>query len=266
MAQKKLILVILDGLNYQASQYAGWLHAFAREKGRFYKMKTMTPALSRPMYDFILSGKSPVESGVHNKMADIRGTEGIFHLASQKGLLTAAAAYYWISELYIKTPFDLLTDAHQENTSPIHFGRYYCQDHYPDLHLFQDAAHIIQKHNPDFLLLHSMNIDDVGHKFGGSSKEYNTQVLDTDTNLAPFLKKWLEIGYDIIVTADHGMNSDGLHSGPGECEVPFVLLGNGWSYEIDEDSILQQQYMASWLCKHLGLEPYSYMQKFEKQL
>ncbi|WP_174010662.1 hypothetical protein [Rhizobium rhizogenes] len=54
----------------------------------------------------------------------------------------------------------------------IQHGTFYWQDHYPDDHLFADADDLLRRHNPDFLLLHPMSIDDVCHRHGGNSRQY----------------------------------------------------------------------------------------------
>ncbi|MGL4524424.1 MAG: alkaline phosphatase family protein [Spirochaetia bacterium] len=266
---KKLVLVVLDGLHYEAAQAAGWLQEMVRQNlGLGYKMKSSTPAISRPMYDHILSGQSPIVSRVNNTLCENQGGTSLFHLARRKGLTTGAAAYYWVSELYVRTPFNFINDAHQEKAEPIQNARYYMDDAYPDSHLFQDAHWLIKKHQPDFFLLHSMNIDDIGHKNGGDSSAYRNQVRNTDNALSIFLLQWLDMGYDIIVTADHGMHPDGNHSAgfPYDQYVPFFIFGSGWKRYISTEIMLEQKYLAGWISQHLGLDPTNQMQLFEHSL
>lgn len=42
----------------------------------------------------------------------------------------------------------------------IQHGIFYHQDTYPDSHLYLDAEWLRHHHDPDFLLVHSMNVDD----------------------------------------------------------------------------------------------------------
>lgn len=63
------------------------------------------PSLSRPLYECILTGATPVESGItHNGVSRLSRQESIFHLARAGGKRTAAAAYHWVSELYNQSP------------------------------------------------------------------------------------------------------------------------------------------------------------------
>jgi predicted AlkP superfamily pyrophosphatase or phosphodiesterase len=57
--------------------------------------------LSRPLYECILTGVPPIDSGiVHNNVARLSSQRSIYHYARDAGLKTAAAAYHWVSELY----------------------------------------------------------------------------------------------------------------------------------------------------------------------
>lgn len=105
----KTILVILDGLNYgTAIQTMGHLQAYCRRGlGRLYQVQSELPALSRPLYECLLTGVAPIDSGVvNNRVTRLSYNQSIFHYARAAGLTTAAAAYYWISELYNRTPFN----------------------------------------------------------------------------------------------------------------------------------------------------------------
>ena len=111
----KTILVILDGLNYgTAIQTMGHLQAYCRRGlGRLYQVQSELPALSRPLYECLLTGVAPIDSGVvNNRVTRLSYNQSIFHYARAAGLTTAAAAYYWISELYNRTPFNPMLDRH----------------------------------------------------------------------------------------------------------------------------------------------------------
>ena len=166
----KTILVLLDGLNYRVAHDAmGYLQAeCAAGRGRLYLLESELPSLSRPLYECILTGVTPVESGVvHNHVSRLSHQQSVFHYARAAGLTTAAAAYHWFSELYNRTPFDAARDRHTDAPElPIQHGHFYYDDGYPDSHLFDDAESLRLRHQPDFLLVHPMNIDDAGHRFG----------------------------------------------------------------------------------------------------
>lgn len=253
----KVILVILDGLNYQVAEHAlGHLQAYrAAGRSQLYKLDCELPALSRPLYECLLTGSAPIESGVvHNQVVRLSNQQSLFHLARVAGLTTAAAAYHWISELYNRSPFVAVRDRHTSDPSlPIQHGHFYYADHYPDSHLFVDAESLRLRHQPDFLLVHPMNIDDAGHRHGADSSQYRNSARSADILLADYLQAWLDAGYQVMVTADHGMNNDRSHNGllPEEREVPLFVIGSAFS--LTPDARPKQTELCGTLCSLLGL-------------
>ncbi|PNG12300.1 alkaline phosphatase family protein [Stutzerimonas stutzeri] len=253
----KAILVILDGLNYQVAEHAlGHLQAYCMAgRGALYRLECELPSLSRPLYECILTGVPPIESGiVHNDVVRLSTERSIFHYARDAGLSTAAAAYHWVSELYNRAPFHAARDRHSETPElPIQHGHFYFEDHYPDSHLFADAESLRLRHDPDFLLIHPMNIDDAGHKHGLDSSQYRNAARRADILLAEYLQRWLEAGYQVLVTADHGMNNDRSHNGllPEEREVPLFVLGSAFS--LDVAARPKQTELCGTLCELLGV-------------
>ncbi|HFZ1896953.1 TPA: alkaline phosphatase family protein [Serratia marcescens] len=247
----KTILVLLDGLNYRVAHDAmGYLQAeCAAGRGRLYLLESELPSLSRPLYECILTGVTPVESGVvHNHVSRLSHQQSVFHYARAAGLTTAAAAYHWFSELYNRTPFDAARDRHTDAPElPIQHGHFYYDDGYPDSHLFDDAESLRQRHQPDFLLIHPMNIDDAGHRFGLSSPQYRNAARHADGSLSRYLPEWLAAGYQVLVTADHGMNDDRSHGGvlPEERQVPLFVFGAGFSLD---DADPQQTELCGTIC------------------
>jgi predicted AlkP superfamily pyrophosphatase or phosphodiesterase len=247
----KTILVLLDGLNYRVAHDAmGYLQAeCAAGRGRLYQLECELPSLSRPLYECILTGVTPVASGVvHNQVSRLSHQQSVFHYARAAGLTTAAAAYHWFSELYNRTPFDAARDRHTDDAElPIQHGHFYYHDGYPDSHLFDDAESLRRRHQPDFLLIHPMNIDDAGHRFGLSSPQYRNAARHSDGALSRYLPDWLAAGYQVMVTADHGMNDDRSHGGvlPEERRVPLFLFGAAFS---QNDADPQQTELCGTLC------------------
>ena len=253
----KTILVVLDGLSDVVAEHAmGYLHAeCAQGKGSYYSLTCELPSLSRPLYECILTGVPPVVSGiVHNGVSRLSHQQSIFHYARAAGKVTAAAAYHWVSELYNRSPFDAVRDRHQLAVDlPIQYGHFYSDDGYPDSHLFEDAESLRCQYAPDFLLIHPMNIDDAGHKFGLSSSQYRNRARIADGLLSHWMPEWLKAGYQVVVTADHGMNDDRSHGGtlPEETRVPLFVFGQCFSQ--DPQARPRQTELCGTLCDVLGV-------------
>lgn len=252
----KSILVVLDGLNFQVARDAmGYLQAqCAAGRGRLYQLECELPSLSRPLYECILTGVPPVVSGiVHNHVDRLSTERSIFHYTRDAGLTTAAAAYHWVSELYNRTPFLPARDRHTDDkTLAIQHGHFYYDDTYPDSHLFDDGESLRLRYDPDFLLIHPMNIDDAGHKSGLDSMQYRNKARVADGILSHYLGTWLQAGYQVIVTADHGMNNDRSHGGilPEERQVPLFVFGS--AFRLGEAAPLQTE-LCGTLCQLLNV-------------
>ncbi|MGY8870152.1 MAG: alkaline phosphatase family protein [Pseudomonadales bacterium] len=235
----KVILVVLDGLEYNtAAQCMGFLHALKEQgKATLYKLQCELPSMSRPLYETILTGTLPIESGiVHNHVVRNSTQTSVFSLARENSLTTAAAAYHWFSELYNCAPYDAARDRYTEAPEQlIQYGCFYHQDHYPDSHLYLDGEWLRRKYDPDFLLVHPMNIDDAGHRAGFDSAHYRNTARHSDMSLSYHLPEWIAAGYQILITADHGMNSDKSHGGtlPEERDIPLFVIGERFSHQAD---------------------------------
>ncbi|MEK5252140.1 alkaline phosphatase family protein [Paenibacillus sp. FSL F4-0125] len=263
----KLIVVVLDGLRYDAARkYMGYLeHLVEQGSLSCYRVQSELPSLSRPLYEVLLTGTPVSKNGITaNHIVRPSHEESVFHLAVAANLRTAAVAYHWVSELYNSAPFDPLADRHQHNVmKPIQHGSFYFEDHYPDSHVFADAVYLRSAYDPHFLYIHSMNIDDAGHRYGGESKEYELSVRNADGLLATVLPIWMEQGYKILITADHGMNANGYHGGvtSSERDVPLYTFGVDVLSSEKEDQVIPQLRLAPLMCHCLGLAPSDAMSK-----
>ena len=105
----KVILVLSDGLRYDTAVAGmGYLgHLVEAKLASLYKVTGELPSLSRPMYETIHTGLPVSEHGIVSNLV-VRGSTkpNIFQSARAAGKTTAAAAYYWFSELYNHSPYD----------------------------------------------------------------------------------------------------------------------------------------------------------------
>ena len=226
----KVILVLSDALRYDvAAANMGYLmHLVEYKKADLYKIIGELPSMSRPVYEAIHTGLPSSETGiVANSVVRLSNKPNIFKLVRDAGKVTAAAAFYWYSELYNRVPYNPIDDKEIDDDSlDIQHGRFYTEDEYPDIELLNSAAHLVRKYSPDYLLFHPMGLDFYGETFGSESKEYRNHATYQDAKLAPRIMEWVELGYTVFVTGDHGVNKDGNHGGAesGQREVPFFAI------------------------------------------
>jgi predicted AlkP superfamily pyrophosphatase or phosphodiesterase len=257
----KVILIVLDGLAYTtAEQCMGYLQGLnAQGSTTLYKLQCELPSKSRPLYETILTGVPPVLSGiVHNDVNRNSNQQSVFSLARGAGLTTAAAAFHWFSELYNRSPFDAARDRHTNDLEQlIQHGCFYHGDHYADSYVYLDAESLRRRYNPDFILIHPMNIDNAGHSAGLDSAHYRNTVRTSDGELSKYLPTWIEEGYQVLITADHGMNGDKSHGGilTEERDIPLFVIGNGFSHQ--SNCVPKQTELCGSICELLGISGHS---------
>ena len=226
----KVILILSDALRYDvAVANMGFLgHLVESKLASLYRIVGELPSMSRPMYETVHTGvPSSVHGIVANSIVRRSSMPNIFQSVSGAGKITAAAAYYWVSELYNSAPYNRINDKETDDESlAIQHGRFYTEDEYPDVELFASAAYLIRKYSPDYLLLHPMGMDYHGETFGSDSKEYRNHAIRQDMWLAPLIQEWMERDYTILVTGDHGINKDGAHGGTTseQRDVPLFCI------------------------------------------
>ncbi|MBB3065793.1 alkaline phosphatase family protein [Limibacillus halophilus] len=221
----KVMLVVIDGLGFQtAVEHCGFLESLVQAgKARRWKMASVLPSLSVPIYETLHSGVQPHDHGItSNDNVRMTGTDHVFKVARAQGRRTGAVAHFNFSELFNRAPFDPIEDMEVNDESRcVQYGRFYLQHGKTrfniglasEADLLNQASILVHRHAPDYLLLHSSGCDSVGHLYGGESPEYKKQAWATDDQIAQHLHRWQGAGYRVLVTADHGMSAFGHHGG-----------------------------------------------------
>ena len=257
----KVILVLSDGLRDDVSRECmGYLeHLVASGLARRWTVVAELPTLSRPLYETIHTGLPPAAHGiVSNQQERMSEQPNLFGLTRAAGRTTAASAYWWFSQLYISAGYDrILGREVDDERSLIQHARFYTEDATPDIETFQAGAMLALRHRPDYLLIHPMGVDAVGDREGGRAAAYLDQARLQDIILANLMPGWLELGYTVIVTADHGVTDQGRHGGTSDAErrVPLYLIGAPCRSGGDTLSDIPQCVLAPTVCWLLGVQP-----------
>jgi len=256
---EKIVLVVVDGLgDGYARDRMGYLeHLVEEEMATRYTSRAVLPTMSRTNYESLHTGVVPAIHGiVSNGIVRESTMPNIFALVKEAGLTSAAVAYSWVSELYHEAPFDRV--AHTEYDDPeggITHGRFYFSDDQPDAETFIRGVSLASRFDPSYLLVHAMGVDHAGHRFGRDTDKYNRAVTYADILLAHAVPAWLELGYSVIVTSDHGHDQFRAHGGTTDDvrNVPLYAIRKsvaGFGYQDDQASQLQ---VAPTVCQALGL-------------
>jgi len=255
----KVIFILSDGLRYDtAVEQMGFLgHLVESNLADLYKIVGELPTMSRPMYETTHTGLPVIEHGVYSNYVVRRSNQpNIFQAMRDAGKTTAAVAYSWFSELYNRAPYDMIEDRQVDDDSLlIQHGRFYSDDAYPDTELFATSAMLVRKYAPDYLLIHPMGMDDTGHKYGADSEEYRIHAIRQDVILAKLIPEWLDLGYSILVTGDHGMNNDKMHGGttPDVREVPLYIIRPNTLGAGNTNETVSHLQLAPTICEMVGV-------------
>jgi len=256
----KVILVMCDGLGDNVARgEMGYLEHLVEETvaSRFVS-RAAVPTVSRTNYETIHTGVSPHDHGITSNYVVRRSTfPNLFALSSEAGLTTAAVAYYWVSEIFHKAPYDPLVDAeHDDPSSSIHHGRFYYRNDQPDGDVIFSAVALSRRFSPDYLLVHPMGVDLAGHRHGGDSAEYRAAVGKQDEFLGTAIPVWRDAGYAVLVTGDHGHSDVGGHGGTSDAErnVPIYAIPPMEGGLGDTDQVVDHKQIAPTVCELLGLE------------
>lgn len=255
----KVVMVLSDSLRYDtAVEQMGFMyHLVEARLASLYKIISELPARSRPMYETIHTGLPVSQHGItSNQVVRRSKVPNVFQAARDSGKTTAAAAYSWFAELYNRAPYDIIEDREVDDESLlIQHGRFFSEDDFPDIELFASGVMLMHQFNPDYLLIHPMGLDDAGHHYGANSPQYRAKAAKQDVILSNQLFNWIDRGYNVIVTGDHGMNDDMGHNGntPAEREVPFFIVQPGIKGKGDTGEVLSQLMLAPTICKLLGI-------------
>ncbi|MEW6568693.1 MAG: alkaline phosphatase family protein [Chloroflexota bacterium] len=263
----KVVLVLSDALRDDiAAERMGYLeHLVEARLATRYTVRGELPSLSRPIYETVHTGLPVHEHGVvSNETIRRSNVPNVFEIAVQHGRATAAAAYYWFSELYNRVPFDPIDDREVDDPAlPIQHGRFYMGDRgyperevfIPDTELFLIAASLVRKFSPDYLLIHPMGMDFLGEEYGSDTPQYRNHAIRQDMALAYLIPEWLQRGYAVLVTGDHGIGPDGSHGGttPDVRLVPLYVISPGGGGKGNTRSTVSQLQVAPTLCRLLGV-------------
>lgn len=243
--RNKVILIICDGMRSDtAFNEFGYVNSlcFNSNIGKRTISVCDNPSVSRTNYETLCTGVPSLVHGVSSNLLTEKSkmSRNIFNELTKGGKTTAVVGSSWFYDLYGKEKYFYLKhkEINKHDSEPITWGRFFsddCPDSVDDsseglAHTFQLADMIVYKYVPDFLLVHIMTPDNIGHS-KGTGKEYSVAINSIDGACGAILPRWLELGYDIIITSDHGMDSNQNHGG-SKCDemlTPFFVLSKkGW--------------------------------------
>ena len=226
-------------------------------------MRSVLPSTSASCYASIHTGVPPQVHGVWGNYAVKKlDLPDVFSELSKAGRRTGAVTHSFWSEFFQRAPFDTVRDIeYDEEAGPIHHGRFHTMAGYglinqmtpSDVDLFATLTRMTELHGIDYGILHTCTLDSMGHRFYHDCEEMDHACYVMDAMLAPFLQRWLDKGYEVIVTADHGQDERGHHGGTGELQQDAAFYYFGASEMPAKDVVLDQLALAPSILTRLGV-------------
>lgn len=263
---QRLLLIIIDGVplrNWHRlfGNLEGWVDRGAAQR---FVHRAVLPSISASCYASIHTGLTPQEHGSWGNHNVFRIEKpDVFSEVRRAGGVTGAVAHSFWSEFFNRAPFDPVRDLeYDEPDGPtINHGRFHTMTGYghvnqmtpSDGDLFATLTMLCRRFGLDYGILHSCTLDSMGHRFFHDCVEMDDACSQLDEMLAPFIPRWLDMGYEVIVTADHGQDERGHHGGRGALQQDAALYYFGPGKGPERDSVIDQIRLAPTILTRLGV-------------
>lgn len=210
------VMILLDGLQYDVLSSlidAGKLPFFENLK-MIRQGVTVYPPITTAASAALLTGTPPKINGVYGYGYRTTESTTLFDLAVQKGKSVTAVEGHSLS-FNLRNAETILSGDRDKNGLT-------------NDNVFENSIDVIESEMPDLLYIHFHDIDDMGHKYGPLSSEYETSIIQVDSYLLDIFNILPENTL-IAIFADHGMHTtqDGGNHGTltsADLIVPIILM------------------------------------------
>ncbi len=263
----KLLLLIIDGV-----PWCNWRSLFGNleawvdsNDAQVWKIRAPLPSTSASCYASIHTGVPPVVHGStgNNNVFKIELPD-IFSETRKAGGITAAVTHSYWSEFFNRAPFNPLRDIEYDEpqSNSINHGRFHTMTGYGllnqmtpcDADLFATLSLLIERHQVNYGILHTCTLDSMGHRFKHECEAMDDACFLLDEQLAPYITRWRNEGYEIMVTADHGQSARGHHGGRGEDQQDAAMYYFGSGQGPSSDTVLSLLQIAPTVLYRLGVK------------
>ena len=219
VAAHRVVLVVIDGLPTATAFEMPSIAALA-ERGARVDVTISQPSLSFPGWTNIVTGASPQISGVTTNYQDTKvPVESIFDSLAAEGKTLGVVGSSDMDMLY---GVNALTSRTVLEPWPTH-------DRYATGDWVNAAIAMELDSRPDFLYVHIPDIDNIGHEFGGDSRQWDDTAAAVDADLARFFNAVDDGSTTFVVLPDHGRIAAGGHGGwePETINTWAIFAGPG---------------------------------------
>ena len=249
---RRVILIVIDGCRADrfAEARTPFLDRLAAEGVACDDMQTVYPARTVTAFTSMLTGATPRVHGMRSNFVPSLGAkcESIFGVLEQRGMRGRLAGIAHLVDSFGERTVETVT-AVTPNEEIDHA-------------LVVRAREILERDDPELLVLQTLSVDQTGHARGSYYPEYVERIEATDRLLEAFTGWCRDEGYldgaTVMVTSDHGQGRGiGGHGHLTEPErrVPFIAWGEGVPRGVRVEGPRSLLDVAPTLAYYLGAPP-----------
>ena len=221
---RRFITIVIDGCRADRLLEANtpYIDRLRGEGTDYVNASTVYPARTVTAFSSMLTGAPPKVHGMGSNFVPNLGVkcESIFDSLSASGMTGKLVGIAHLVDAFGDRDVETVTAVTDNDEI--------------DEALAARGRAVIQRDDPDLLVLQLLSVDQTGHARGSYNSEYLAKIEETDRVIERFLKWCESTGYlddaTVMITADHGQGI-GIgghgHMCPSERYVPCVLWGKG---------------------------------------
>ena len=203
------LLIILDGVGTDSMLDAEMMPLLNSEKNRYsiLNVRTGPLTLSATCIKELMTGvpNDPIDGLNNFNLGHPGGQDPWIMAANDPDYDVAMIGSYVMGNMYAEIDNIDFTDTFKGHS-----------DYYEgDQDSFELMSNIIDTNSHDVVSLHFSGPDKVGHTWGIESEEYRDKLLDMDIKINELMHN-IDSGWNVIITADHGMTATGTHGSSEE--------------------------------------------------
>ncbi len=249
---RRFIVIVIDGCRFDRLQEADtpFIDKIRREGVDYIDTSTVYPARTVSGFSSMFTGAPPRVHGMTSNFVPSLGVkcESIFDALRAGGLTGKLVGIAHLVDAFGENDVETVTAV--TNNDEI------------DDALKARGKAVIQRDDPDLLILQLLSVDQTGHARGSYNSEYLAKIEESDRHIEEFLGWCDSIGYledaTVIITADHGQGI-GIgghgHMGPTERYVPLMMWGKGVELQGQVEAPHSVMDVTATIAYYLGVEP-----------
>ncbi len=249
---RRFITIVIDGCRFDRLQGADtpFIHKLRAEGVDYVDTSTVYPARTVTGFSSMFTGAPPRVHGMSSNFVPSLGVkcESIFDALRAGGLTGKLVGIPHLVDAFGGEDVETVTAV--TNNDEI------------DDALKARAKTVVERDDPDLLILQLLSVDQTGHARGSYNSEYLFKIEDSDHHIEDFLGwcdsvEYLE-GATVLITADHGQGI-GIgghgHMGPTERNVPCVMWGEGVELAGPVEEPRSVMDVTATMAYYLGVDP-----------